>query len=202
MRENWLIKAALSAFLLLGVLPALLPALSGAARAELSPPLSANVLDLALYVCVTVWLIVNVWRRPPALTEDRRIATWMLCLASYSYFLAFEPGQAFVWIVGLHLLGDSSLLYLGRSFAVLPARRQIKSGWLYRWVRHPAYASYMLTDLAYCIALPTPRNFLVTLVGAGLLVTRARLEEHVLVFDPAYRAYQLRTRWRFFPGLY
>ena len=85
---------------------------------------------------------------------------------------------------------------------MLPARRKIKSGWLYRWVRHPAYASYLLTDLAYFVAQPSPRNFVVTLAGAALLVTRAALEERVLVFDPEYRAYQQRTRWRFFPYVY
>jgi protein-S-isoprenylcysteine O-methyltransferase Ste14 len=158
--------------------------------------------DLASYVLVTLLIVVNVWRRGPAQAEDTRFGTWCICLASYVYYLAFEPGDGFAWVVVLHLLGDSSLVYLGKSFALLPARRSIKVGWLYRWVRHPAYSSYLLADVSYCVAVPSLWNVVVALVGCALLVVRAQLEERVLSSDPEYRRYQLRTPSRFIPWIY
>jgi protein-S-isoprenylcysteine O-methyltransferase Ste14 len=158
--------------------------------------------DLVVYAAVTALVLVNVWRRPAANSEDNRLSTWIVCLACYAYPLAYEPGETFTWVIVFHVLGDSSLIYLGRSFAVMPARRAIKTGWLYRVVRHPTYATYLLADVSYCVAVLSVQNLAVAGLGVALLVTRARLEERVLADDVAYQEYRQRTRYRFFPGLY
>lgn len=193
---RWHANVALSA-LLVG-------AFALAAQSALSDPQASplEMADLCAYLAVTAVLVVNVWRRPDALSEDTSPTAWIVSLSSYAYYLFFDAGDAPAWIVPLHLVADTSLIYLGTSFSVLPARRDVKSGWLYRFVRHPAYAAYMLADVTFCIAVPSVRNVAVALCGGALLVVRAHLEERVLGEDPTYREYQRATRYRFFPGAY
>jgi len=54
------------------------------------------------------------------------------------------------------LLFGASVLTLGDSFAVFPERRNIVTGGVYRWIRHPMYASYLLLDLRFWLATPQP----------------------------------------------
>lgn len=156
-------------------------------------------LDGLLYLAATAGLVLATLRRSAPRAADERWSTWLLCLVSSAYFLAFAEGQAPAWVVTLHLLGDASLLYLGRSFALLPARRQVRTGFAYRYVRHPAYASYLATDLAFVASEPSLWNALVASVGAACLVERANREERVLLGDATYQAYRRRTPHRFIP---
>jgi len=197
--HRWRANAALSVLLVAAFALAATALLDPLGVAPVTP---LELVDLGMYAVVTAVLVVNVWRRPAPLSEDTSAAAWIVSLASYAYYLLFEPGDAPAWIVPLHLLADTSLVYLGTSFSVLPARRDVKVGWLYRCVRHPAYAAYVLADAAFCIAVPSLRNVVVAVCGGALLVVRARLEEHVLSEDPAYARYQRATRYRFFPGVY
>jgi protein-S-isoprenylcysteine O-methyltransferase Ste14 len=159
-------------------------------------------LDGALYLLVTAGLVAFSLTRAPPFNSDQRPGVWLLCGVSSLYFLGFEQGNAPSWVIGLHLLGDACLIYLGRSFAILPARRQVRTGFVYRWVRHPVYASYMLTDIAYVFSTPSAWNLAVALVGGVGLVWRARLEEDVMQRDPQYQRYMRATPHRFVPFLY
>jgi protein-S-isoprenylcysteine O-methyltransferase Ste14 len=93
-------------------------------------------------------------------------------------------------------------LYLGESFAILPARRRLRTGFVYRIVRHPVYATYVLTDAAFLASSPSAWNLVVALLGAGTLAWRASLEERLLWRDPEYERYARRTRYRFIPFVY
>jgi hypothetical protein len=93
-------------------------------------------------------------------------------------------------------------LSLGRSFGLVPANRGVVVHGLYRAVRHPIYAGYLLTHAAFLAAHPTAWNAAVLFVADLALVGRARQEERVLATDAAYAAYAARVRWRFVPGIY
>ncbi len=99
----------------------------------------------------------------------------------------------------LQILG---ILSLNRSFAIVPALREVKTGGMYRWVRHPIYASYLITMSAYLTGNLSLRNAVVWLLGIACLLLRVHLEERHLVRAPAYRAYMNRVRWRLIPRLY
>ncbi len=163
-------------------------------------------LDMALWLVVGTVLVFNTVRRSPAVESDTRWWVWVICTLSTIRFLAFEYSDqtraAFWTLIGLNLLADTSLIALGRSFSLLPARRSIRVGWMYRFVRHPIYSAYMLVDAIYISLLPTPRNIAVLFVGAALFAWRASLEERLLRNDPQYREYAERTRWRFLPFVY
>jgi protein-S-isoprenylcysteine O-methyltransferase Ste14 len=167
---------------------------------------SDDAWNVAWWVTVVGVLVVNTLRRAPAVEQDARWWVWIVCTASTLRFLAFEYDEnsrtAFWLVILFNLLADLALIGLGKSFSLLPARRTIRTGWLYRFVRHPAYAAYMLTDAVYLSQMPTPRNAAVVLVGIVLFACRARLEERLLCNDPAYREYMRRVRWRFLPGMY
>jgi protein-S-isoprenylcysteine O-methyltransferase Ste14 len=90
---------------------------------------------------------------------------------------------------------------LGRSWGIIPANRGVKTGGLYRVVRHPIYASYIVFDVAYSLAEFTWRNVAVAATIALILYARARYEEELLLRDPEYAAYAQRTRYRLIPGL-
>ena len=102
----------------------------------------------------------------------------------------------------MNLLADTSLIALGQSFSLLPARREVRVGWMYRIVRHPAYSAYMIVDAVYVTLLPTPQNIAVLIGGAILFWWRAILEERLLMHDPTYRDYVKQTRWRFVPFVF
>ncbi len=163
---------------------------------------SLHSFDAALYALATALLVAAVVGRPEPRRRDSRPSTWALCVTSSLYFLAFDGGQAPAWIVALHVVGDSALIYLWKSFSLLPALREVRTGFVYRWIRHPAYATYIAADGALLLRSFSLWNLAVALLGASLLITRARREEELLGADPAYRAYRRATPWRFFPGLY
>src|SRR5262249_46191920 len=85
---------------------------------------------------------------------------------------------------------------------VVAANRGIKTSGLYRVVRHPAYAGYLLGYLGYVISYPTAQNVALAVATLLALNARAIIEERFLAQDPAYRAYLNGTRWRFVLSVY
>jgi len=160
-----------------------------------------------LYIALTVVIVTNVLRRGRPQAVDSRWWVLSLCTVSTLTFMAFKlpPGTepvsrpAYLLMLGCHVLGSLACVYLGRSFSIIPARRQIRTGFIYRVVRHPIYSLYLLGDLIFVTTVPTPRNLVVWTAGAILLYVRAMLEENVLQQDPDYRFYMSRTQWRLIP---
>ena len=93
-------------------------------------------------------------------------------------------------------------LTLGRSFGLMPANRGIVCSGPYRLIRHPIYAGYLLTHLAFLAAHPSWRNLALLVVADLALLVRAGYEERTLRLDAQYREYQGGVRWRVIPGLY
>ena len=92
-------------------------------------------------------------------------------------------------------------LFLGRSFGVVPANRGVKDHGVYRWVRHPMYAGYILNQLGFLLVFFSPYNVAVY-IGAWIAFwLRAVEEEKFLEQDQAYREYRGRVRYRLIPGV-
>jgi protein-S-isoprenylcysteine O-methyltransferase Ste14 len=72
----------------------------------------------------------------------------------------------------------------------------------YAVVRHPVYASYLLTQSGYLLQSISLRNVLVMVLASGYNVGRALMEERLLAGTPAYPAYRHRVGWRLVPGLW
>lgn len=148
-------------------------------------------------------------RRPRA--WSRSPAAYAVALLSAGYFLAFDldpalggplaPAGRAVLLAGCALCA-AALASLGRSFGVLPAQRGVATNGLYRLVRHPLYAAYVVMDAGFLLLHPSPRNVVVLLAGLALYTLRIEGEERVLARAAAWRAYRRRVRWRLVPGLW
>ena len=104
-------------------------------------------------------------------------------------------------VLGL-MLEILALLSLNRSFGVLPANRGIRTAGLYRFIRHPLYASYFLSFLGYLFSNPNIVNFIVIIFVAVCQILRLLAEETTLSEDPTYREYASKVRWRLLPGVF
>jgi protein-S-isoprenylcysteine O-methyltransferase Ste14 len=91
---------------------------------------------------------------------------------------------------------------LGRSFGLVPANRGVIVGGPYTVVRHPIYAGYLLTHVAFAFAHATMWNILILAVTDMALILRSRREERLLVRDDAYETYCRRVAWHLVPGVY
>lgn len=111
------------------------------------------------------------------------------------------PEAKIVIIVGA-VFQILSIISLNRSFALVAANREIKTGWMYRIVRHPLYASYCLVFIGYVLTNTTPMNVFIYLVAMGFLCLRIFREEKHLALDPLYCEYMLKARHRLIPFIF
>jgi protein-S-isoprenylcysteine O-methyltransferase Ste14 len=103
--------------------------------------------------------------------------------------------------VGL-VVGIVGKLTLGRSFGIAPANRGVVIAGPYTLVRHPIYAGYLITHVAFACAYPTMWNIAVLVVADAALVVRALCEERVLAADHTYQIYCRRVSWHLVPGIF
>ena len=108
---------------------------------------------------------------------------------------------AVVSSVGLVLI-IAGKITLGRSFGLVPANRGGVIGGVYGFVRHPIYAGYLLTHLAFACAHPTTWNVTVLVLTDTALIVRALYEEKVLEADRSYQSYCRRVAWHIVPGVF
>lgn len=163
---------------------------------------------LAISECLPVLLIII--RRPGEMV-----------MKPYPYFLAFAATASPLLVRpaagGLQLVPDSiaaGLLALGlavnisakvalwRSFGLAPANRGVRNGGPYKFVRHPMYLGYFLTQIGFLLANLTIANLLKYLVTWILQLLRIGEEEKFLLKDSAYRDLATRVKFRLVPGLY
>lgn len=93
-------------------------------------------------------------------------------------------------------------LSLRRSFGLVAANRGVRVGGLYRLIRHPMYAGYMLSHAGYLLVAPSLWNAAIYAGVWTLLVARIYAEERVLNDDPAYQSFKSRVRYRLLPGIF
>jgi protein-S-isoprenylcysteine O-methyltransferase Ste14 len=101
--------------------------------------------------------------------------------------------------LAIALVGKASL---GRSFGLVPANRGVVVRGPYNLVRHPIYAGYLITHLAFLAQYPTVWNISILLIADTALIFRALMEERVLSADAAYQGYCQRVSWHLVPGVF
>jgi len=107
-----------------------------------------------------------------------------------------------VSLVGIVVLIVAALS-LGRGLTALPvpnASARLRTGGLYRWVRHPIYFGLLLFTTAHCLSSESWVVLVAGVLLAALINVKARWEERRLAERfPDYPAYAARTP-RFVPG--
>jgi protein-S-isoprenylcysteine O-methyltransferase Ste14 len=170
---------------------------------------TGHITGLLLLVSELLVVVLTVVRRRASVV-DRTWSSRIIAAASMVFVPLIKPAgtplapdivTAFVSGLGLSVI-IAGKLALGRSFGLMPANRGVVSNGIYRFVRHPIYAGYLVTHAAFLAAHPTPLNLLLLVVSDLSLLGRATLEERTLTLDPAYRSYMGEVRWRVVPGLF
>jgi protein-S-isoprenylcysteine O-methyltransferase Ste14 len=125
--------------------------------------------------------------------------------------LARQAGEPLLWEVWPPLVLSALLglwaLTANRpgNFNVHPVPREggrlVQAG-PYRWIRHPMYTAVILFGGGCMFAAASGWRGVAWAVLVGVLVVKARLEEHWMrQTHPEYEAYMARS-WRFVPGLH
>jgi protein-S-isoprenylcysteine O-methyltransferase Ste14 len=149
-------------------------------------------------------------RRAPRLVS-RRWGDWLLAFAGTFVGVLLRPaGLHTAWGVGigsaLQMAGlvvwTVSYLALGRSFGFVAADRGLVTRGPYAFVRHPVYASYIVTQFGYVLQSLSAWNVGVLIVAATAQIGRALAEEKFLMSSPTYAAYRARVRWRLVPWIW
>ena len=170
---------------------------------------TGHITGLLLLVSELLVVVLTVVRRR-ATVVDRAWSSRIVAAASMVFVPLIKPAgtplapdfvTAFVSGLGLAVI-IAGKVALGRSFGLMPANRGVVSNGIYRFVRHPIYAGYLVTHAAFLAAHPTPLNLLLLFVSDLSLVLRATLEERTLELDPSYRCYASKVGWRLIPGLF
>jgi protein-S-isoprenylcysteine O-methyltransferase Ste14 len=168
-----------------------------------------SVVVLILQECCVIGLAL---RRRPA----RRAAQWESPEALLGYAGTLVPllvrpatlAPSFALWIGVtaqaigNVLALISILQLGRSFGIVAANRGIKTCGLYRYVRHPIYAAYLLAFGGFVLSHPSVANSMVLLIWAIIQIARIHTEERMLAEDPSYCGYRRAVRYRLVPGLW
>ncbi|MEG2033764.1 MAG: methyltransferase, partial [Janthinobacterium sp.] len=78
----------------------------------------------------------------------------------------------------------------------------IKTGGMYRVVRHPVYASYLVSSSAYLLTNVSAANGAVYVLAMLMLVARLLREERFLFTDVRYRVYMRQVKYRLLPFVF
>ena len=133
---------------------------------------------------------------------------WLLAIGATFAPFFFAPSDLTIWPGARYLLAIGSLLQmagllsLNRSFGLVAAQRDIKTGGLYRVVRHPVYASYLISSSAYLLTNTSPMNGAVYVLAMLMLVARLLREERFLAADVRYRVYMRQVKYRLLPFIF
>ncbi|MEY3902720.1 MAG: hypothetical protein RL189_2026 [Pseudomonadota bacterium] len=149
---------------------------------------------------------ICVFRSAPHRTRDTStvalFVSWasVICPLLYSYNYTDNNDLYLVLTVAGLAISGISLLELDKSFGIVPGFRELKTSGLYRIVRHPIYAGYLLASLGWLLYTPSLGNCFVYLAQFFFTVTRIHFEERLLQSScPEYAEYKNLTKFKLIP---
>ncbi|MEN9937519.1 MAG: hypothetical protein RLZZ387_4098 [Chloroflexota bacterium] len=186
---------------------ALVVVMAALLKAHLIAAIEGSLVAL-LFAVQHAMIIVFTFTHQPTRTLKRPRYEVALAWAGTLLPLTLRPGgtaliaEAWVLVAAGSVLATTAILSLGRSFGMEPAHRGLQVGGLYRFVRHPIYAAYLLIVIGFLLMAFSWWNSLVALGWFSVQVLRIRQEEQLLSADPNYRTYEKTVRYRIIPGVW
>jgi protein-S-isoprenylcysteine O-methyltransferase Ste14 len=172
---------------------------------------NGNLVSLILLLSESSVVLFIVIRRSTGDVSVRPI-DWLVAVLGTTAPLLVRPtggGEALASLyicVPLMLTGlalqIAAKLTLRRSFGVVAANRGLKVTGPYRLVRHPMYAGYLMTQIAFLLTNPSAWNLAVYSFAMALQIGRIMAEEQVLASDPSYRAFAAAVPHRLVPRVF
>ena len=170
---------------------------------------TGHVTGLLLLVSEVLVVVLTAIRRPAAVVDRTWHARAVAAASIVGVPLIRPVGDALVPDMYTALACGVGLIVvitgkatLGRSFGLMPAHRGLVNTGIYGWMRHPIYAGYLVTHVAFLVAHPALWNVVLLVVSDVSLLFRAGYEERTLASDPEYVDYMGRVRWRVLPGVF
>lgn len=170
---------------------------------------TGRVTGLIYMTLMLLVMTMTVLRRPAGDLTGSWMARVVAALGTYASLL-FRPGgdplvtdpvtAAFSFVGAMTAI--VGVLSLNRSFGVVAANRGVVERGLYRVMRHPLYAGYIVSHVGFFLSAPTMWNFALWMLADGSQLARIHYEEQLLSRDPQYVRYRERVRWRLFPGVF
>jgi len=162
-----------------------------------------------LLFCISEALtVVFVMFRSNPGTVSINLFDWIVGIAGTFAPLLLRPAPLglssltkYAIIAGI-LMQIAGLISLNRSFAIVAAKREIKTKGMYRVVRHPLYASYFVIFTGYVLMNTSVTNIVVCTFTLILLLIRCSTEEEHLALDPSYLEYMQKVNYRIIPFVY
>jgi protein-S-isoprenylcysteine O-methyltransferase Ste14 len=168
-------------------------------------------IEISFMVQNALWIAMVLVRRQH-LAVDRNVFNQIVALTAFFSGLAMPMASrtgtplamdvSGCLLLAANVLGAVTVLNLGRSFGILIAMRGVRTGGLYRLIRHPMYATDILLRVGYIVSHFSLPNLGIVLASAACYVYRAVQEEKFLSQWPEYREYREKVRYRFIPGVF
>lgn len=134
---------------------------------------------------------------------------WLIALCGSVTPLMFRPtGDASdFWVATMiQVIGGAMQIHVittfNRSFGMAVARRGIKRDGLCRFVRHPFYLTFMISQFGYVLNHTSFYNVCILAFVTFFQILRINEEERLLIKDEEYQEYVRLTPWRAIPGVF
>ena len=89
-------------------------------------------------------------------------------------------GAFFVIMTVGYTISFLSLIYLGKSFGISPAKRAVVSDGPYKLLKHPMYIGYAISESAFLMIYFSVQNVVIYIMSLGLYFFRAKRENEIL----------------------
>jgi protein-S-isoprenylcysteine O-methyltransferase Ste14 len=175
--------------------------------ARLSFSLKTEPANILIMICETIPVLMLVIRKPGLIATS--VYAWAIAIiGTFTPLLVTVSGAALVsagvsdamMLLGL-TIAIAAKVCLNRSFGIVAANRGVKRQGPYRFVRHPMYLGYIVTQAGFLLAHCSLSNVLIYVVAWTACALRIREEERFLTRDGAYRDYSAAVRYRIIPGV-
>jgi protein-S-isoprenylcysteine O-methyltransferase Ste14 len=160
---------------------------------------------LIVYDAMICWFVAT---RPPPRETNVSPRDWIVGFLSFLPLLLYPASEVHdrLLLLAVQVSGQAvavaGTFSLNTSFGLVAANRGVKTGGMFRLVRHPIVLGMFASVGAYVLQNLTVRNAVVFLAYVVVQVTRMELEEQLMSKDPEYVSYARRTRWRVLPYVY
>lgn len=154
-------------------------------------------------------LVIFILMRNSANDVSENYQDWIVGILGTVLPLMLRPAEVpveYAFLISFQVVGFTisaiGLMSLNKSIGIVAANRGIKTNGIYKYIRHPLYAGYFISLIAFMSQNFTMYNLSILAVFIIMQLGRIFAEEKILLQDPEYKAYAEQTKWRLFPYIW